>query len=51
MLLLAKEGVGNDTALLAAFIQTALILLLPALLGLFFRPVALYASDGANITQ
>ncbi len=42
MVLLAKEGVGNDIALLAAFLQTLLILLLPAMAGLFIRPVALY---------
>ena len=43
MVLLAKEGVGHDIALLAAFLQTVLNLLLPALAGLSIRPVALYA--------
>jgi hypothetical protein len=47
MFLLGHEGVGPEAAVLAAFLQSALILFLPALLGLAVKPVALYA-DGPD---
>ncbi|HKP97948.1 MAG TPA: lysylphosphatidylglycerol synthase domain-containing protein [Fibrobacteria bacterium] len=43
MLLLAREGVGAEAAVLAAFLQSALILFVPALAGLAVKPIALYA--------
>jgi uncharacterized membrane protein YbhN (UPF0104 family) len=45
MLLLARVGVGAEAAVLAAFIQSALILFLPALAGLAVKPIALYGGD------
>lgn len=44
MVLLAREGVGPEAAVLAAFLQSALNLLLPAVAGLAVRPVALYGN-------
>ncbi|MDB5106098.1 MAG: hypothetical protein JWP91_3787 [Fibrobacteres bacterium] len=44
MLLLAREGVGPEAAVLAAFLQSALVLLLPAVAGLVIKPVALYSA-------
>lgn len=40
MLLLAREGVGPETAVAAAFLQTCLGQFLPALAGLAVRPVS-----------
>jgi len=49
MVLLAREGVGSEAAVLAAFLQSALILFLPALAGLAVKPIALYrAGSGAG---
>jgi glycosyltransferase 2 family protein len=48
MVLLAREGVGAEVAVLAAFLQSALILFLPALVGLAVKPIALYGADAAD---
>ncbi len=48
MLLLGREGVGSEAAVLAAFLQTALNLFLPALGGLAVRPVALDKKASAS---
>lgn len=40
MLLLAQDGIGPEAAAAAAFLQSALLLLLPALAGLAVKPVA-----------
>ncbi|MDQ3002503.1 MAG: flippase-like domain-containing protein [Fibrobacterota bacterium] len=48
MVFLAREGVGPDAAVLAAFLQSALILFVPALLGLMVKPVALYVEEGSS---
>jgi uncharacterized membrane protein YbhN (UPF0104 family) len=47
MLLLAREGVGAEVALIGAFLQSALTLILPALAGLAVKPVALYSGSEA----
>jgi uncharacterized membrane protein YbhN (UPF0104 family) len=44
MLLLGTQGVGSEPAVMAAFLQTVLVLILPAVLGLGVKPVALYKS-------
>ena len=49
MLLLGRVGVGAEAAVLAAFLQSALILFLPALLGLAVKPIALYSQPGAAL--
>jgi hypothetical protein len=43
--LLAGQGVGADVAVAAAFLQSALVLFVPALAGLAVKPVALAGSD------
>jgi glycosyltransferase 2 family protein len=48
MVLLAREGVGAGAAVLAAFLQSALILFIPALAGLAVKPIALYGADGED---
>jgi glycosyltransferase 2 family protein len=48
MMVLAREGVGPDAAALAAFLQSAFVLLLPALAGLAIKPVALYGAEPAK---
>ncbi len=49
MLLLAREGVGPEAAVLAAFLQSTLVLFLPAVAGLAVKPVALYGGgEGAS---
>ncbi|MDB5049492.1 MAG: hypothetical protein JWO30_2563 [Fibrobacteres bacterium] len=45
MVLLAREGVGPEAAVVAAFLQSALVLFVPALAGLAVKPVALYAGN------
>lgn len=39
MLMLARAGVGPEAAVLASFLQSALVLFLPALAGLLVKPV------------
>lgn len=48
MFLLAREGVGSEAAVMAAFLQSALILFLPALAGLAVKPVALHSDGGGG---
>jgi Lysylphosphatidylglycerol synthase TM region len=40
MLLLGAQGVGSEPAIMAAFFQTVLVFILPAVLGLGIKPVA-----------
>jgi hypothetical protein len=44
MLLLAREGVAAEPALLGAFLQSCMVLVLPALAGLAVKPIALYSA-------
>jgi uncharacterized membrane protein YbhN (UPF0104 family) len=45
ILLLAQDGIGPEAAAAAAFLQSALLLLLPALVGLMVKPVARNPGD------
>lgn len=47
LLLLAGIGIGPEAAVSAAFLQSVLILFLPAALGLPFKPVALSAAPAS----